>query len=193
MQTPKDVTMKLLSTHDTGLPVWGKTKFTVMSSGEVVVWGKTSDETPPAFHIFGPTFAGWKKLSQVKRLCDHYNNVRILPITVNNKEQLAISCFDCETIKLYNLDTLQVTTTFNNPKYYPSLMSHGENGKLYVMHNVKGDKPVMELDCSEETFSGPGKIVQSGLENYYSMHYIPSPHRLIVFSQNIEPQEQSEL
>ena len=108
--------------------------------------------------------------------------MKILPITVNNKEQLAVSCFECETVKLYNLDTLQVTTAFHDPKYYPGRMSHGENGKLYVVHSVKGEKKVLELDCSGETFSGPSKIVQSGMGIYYSMCYIPAPHRLIVFS-----------
>ena len=112
-----------------------------MSSGEVVVWGKTSDETPPVFHIFSLTSAGWKKLREVKCLCDH-DNQNILPITVNNKKQLAVSClyWKCNIIKLYNLDTLQVTTAFHNPKYYPGRMSHGENGKLYVVHSVKGEK-----------------------------------------------------
>ena len=66
-------------------------------------------------------------------------------------------------------------------------MSHGEKGKLYVVHVVKGGIQVLELDCSRETFSGPGKIVQSGMERYYDMCYIPSPHRLIVLSDNYEP------
>ena len=181
MQTPNDVTLKLLSTHDTGLPFWTWTKFTVMSSGQVVVLGKTSEETPPAFHIFSLTSVGWKKLREVKCLCDH-DGVKIIPVTVNNKEQLAVSCLSCETIRLYNLDTLKVTTAFHNPKYYPSGMCHGENGKLYVVHSVNGGIPVLELGCSGETFSGPSKIVQSGMEMYYSMCYIPAPHRLIVFS-----------
>ena len=168
--------------HDTGLPFWGYTRFTVMSSGQVVIWGKTSEETPPAFHIFSLRSAGWKKLREVKRLCDHDDNVHILPITVNKKEQLAVSCPDCETIKLYNVDTLQVTNAFHDTNYYPGAMSHGEKGKLYVVHQVKSEKKVMELDCSGKTFSGPNKIVQSGMEWYYGMYYIPSPHRLIVLT-----------
>ena len=157
-----------------------------MSSGQVVVWGKTSKETPPAFHIFSLTSTEWKKLREVKRLCEH-DHVNILQITVNNKKQLAVSCFYCHSIKLYSLDTLQVTTAFHDPKYYPGGMCHGKNSKLYIMHSVKGDTPVLELDCSGETFSGPRKTVQSGMERCYSIHYVPSPHRLIVLSLNIEP------
>ena len=153
-----------------------------MSSGEVVLWGKTSEETPSAFHMFNLTSKGWKKLKEVKRLCDHDNNMFIIPITVNNKEQLAVSCFECETIKLYNLNTLQVTTAFHVPKYYPGGLSHGEKGKLYIADCVKDDIPIVELDCSEERFSGPSKIMQSGMETYHSIHYIPSPLRLIVLS-----------
>ena len=167
--------------HDTGLSFWGYTRFTVMSSDEVVIYGKTSEETPPAFHIFKLRSGGWKKLRQLKRLCEH-DDVHILPITVNKKEQLAVSCFDCETVKLYNLDTLQATTAFHDTNYYPGNMSHGEKGKLYVVHQVNGEKKVMELDCSGETFSGPSKIVQTGMEMMYRMCYIPSPHRLIVLT-----------
>ena len=151
-----------------------------MSSGQVVVWGKTSEEILPAFHIFSLISSGWKKLREVKCLCDH-EGVKIIPITVNNKEQLAVSCWSCETVKLYNLDTLQVTTAFYDPKCYPGSMCHGENGKLYVVHRVKGH-PVFELDCSAETFSGPCKIVQSEMEIYFGMCYIPAPHRLIVLT-----------
>ena len=157
-----------------------------MSSGQVVVRGKTSEETPPAFHIFSLTSTGWKKLREVKRLCDH-DNVYVLPITVNNIEQLAVSCHACRIIKLYNLDTLQLTTAFHDPKYYPGRMSHGENGKMHVVQQVCGSVPILELDCSEEMFSGPCKIVQSEITVPYSMHYIPSPHRLIVLSLNIPP------
>ena len=152
-----------------------------MSSGEVVVWGKTSDETPPAFHIFSLTSTGWKKLREVKRLCDH-DRVNILPVNIKNKEELAVSCFDCQSIKRYNLDTLQVTTAFHDPKYYPGFMCHGENGKLYIMHGVKGDTKVLELDCSGETFSGPSKIIPFRIETYYSLNNIPSPHNVLIFT-----------
>ena len=151
-----------------------------MSSGQVVVWGKLSDETPPAFHIFSLTSTELRKLREVKRLCDH-DNQNILLISVNNKEQMAVSCCECNTVKLYNLDTLQVITAFHNSKYYPDRMCHGENSKLYIVHSVK-DHPVMELNRMEETFSGPNKIVQSGMEGYYSIHYIQSPHRLIILT-----------
>ena len=184
MQSWKQVTpYKFLSTHHTDLQYWGYTQFTVMSSGQVVLWGKTSDETPATLRIFSITSTGLRKLRKVKRLCDH-DRQNILLISVNNKEEMAVSCCECNTIKRYNPDTLQVITAFHN---YPGAMCHGENGKLNVVHSVKGEKRVMELDCSEETFSGPSKMVQSGMEKYYSMHYIPSPHRLIVLSLNIEP------
>ena len=151
-----------------------------MSSGEVVLWGKTSDEASPAFHIFSLTSAGWKKLRGVKCLCDH--DVYILPVNINNREKLAVSCWNCQSIKLYNLDTLEVTTAFHDPKYYPTVLCHGENGKLFAMNGVKGDEKALELDCSEETFSGPSKIIQPGLDIYYTLYYIPSPHKLLVFS-----------
>ena len=198
----RHVRLQLLSTNGTGLQNWGYTRFTVMSSGEVVVWGKTSDKTkqkgltlpklflkmkeafdeiPPAFHIFSLTSTGWKKLREVKRLCDH-DIVNILPVNIKNKEQLAVSCFECETIKLYNLDTLQAITSFHNLKYYPASMCHGENGKLCVVHGIKGDTKVLELDYSGEPFSGPSKIIPFRINRYYGLYYIPSPHKLLIIT-----------
>ena len=177
------MTLDLQSTNDTGLSYWTWTKFTVISSGQVIVKGKTSDEAEAAFHIYNQTSAGWKKVKQIKRLCEH-DGVDFLPINVNNKEQLAVSCFHCRTIKLYNLDTLDATIAFHDPKYYPGPMCHGENGKLYVMHSVKGGVPVLELDCTTLLFTGPSQIIQSGMETLYSIYYIPSPHKLLVFSEN---------
>ena len=118
---------------------------------------------------------------EVKRLCDH-NNVNILPVNINNKEQFAVSCRYCKSIKLYNLDTLQVTTAFHNPKYRPGCMCHGENGKLYVIDAVKDDIKSLELDCSRESFSGPSKIIPSGTDRHYALHYIPSPHKGLIIT-----------
>ena len=151
-----------------------------MSSGEAVLWGKASDKASPAFHIFSLIPAGWKKLREVKHLCEH-ERVYILPVTINSKEQLAVSCWKCQSIKLYNLDTLKVTTAFYDLKYRPGRMYHGEDGKLYVVHGEKGDTNALEVNCSEETFSGPCKIIQSGLVNYFALCYISS-HKLLVFT-----------
>ena len=177
----RHVRLRHLLINDTGLQTWDWSRFTVMSSGEDVVWGKTSDETPPAFHIFSLTSTGWKKLRNMKRLCDH-DCVNILPVNIKNKEQIAVSCLYCQSIKLYSLDTLQVTTAFHNPQYYPSSMCHGENVKLYVVHAVEGAAAkALELGYSEEAFSRPNKIIQSGMNKFSILHYIPSPHKVLIF------------
>ena len=64
-------------------------------------------------------------------------------------------------------------------------MSPGDGEVLYIVHDVKGI-PVLELNTEQIPFTGPSKTILSGMEDYFSMHYIPAPHKLIVFSSNTE-------
>ena len=88
-QIPHHIDLQPLSSHDTGLNVWGKTRFTVLESGIIVFWGKTSEQTPAAFHLYQNTSTGFIKLREVKRLCQH-EIVLLLPAAMDNKE--SISC-----------------------------------------------------------------------------------------------------
>ena len=179
-QIPQHVEVQLLSTHDTGLQYWGWTKFTVMKSGVVVLWGKTSEQTPAAFHLYNNTSTGFTKIREVKGLCEH-DFPTLLPVTMNNTEFLAVACPACHMIRLLNLETEEVTVAFHDQRVYPAVMSHGEGDVIYLVHSVKG-LPVLELNTGRLPFSKLSRTIQSGMETYYSMHYIPSPHRLIVLT-----------
>ena len=156
-----------------------------MESGIVVLWGKTSEQTPAAFHLYNPS-TGFTKLPEVKGLCEH-DSQKLLPVTMNNKELLAVSCFDCEMIRLLDVETRDVTVAFQDSRFYPGRMSHGEGDVMYVVHAVKGAKPVLELNTAQVPFTGPVTTIQSGMEEYFGLCYIPSPHRLIVLSRVSEP------
>ena len=157
-----------------------------MESGIVVLWGKTSEQTPAALHLYQNTSTGFTKLPEVKGLCEH-DYPKLLPVTINNKELLAVSCWDCEMIRLLDVETRDVTVAFHDSRFRPTRMSHGEGDVMYVVHGVKGAVQVLELHTAQVPFTGPVRTIQSGMERYYSMCYIPSPHRLIVLSLNKEP------
>ena len=153
-----------------------------MESGIVVLWGKTSEQTPAAIHLYNPS-TGFTKLPEVKGLCEHDLQF-LLPVTMNNEELLAVSCFYCRMIRLLDVQNEDVTVTFHDSRFYPGVMSHGEGDVMYVVHEVNGRFPVLELNTAQVPFTGPVRTIQSGIEMYYGMCYIPSPHRLIVLSDN---------
>ena len=150
-----------------------------MESGIVVLWGKPSEQTPAAFHLYN-TSTGFTKLPEVKGLCEH-DRQNLLPVTMNNKELLAVSCPYCEMIRLLDVENEDVTVAFHDSRFYPGVMSHGEGDVMYVVHGVKGF-PVLELNTAQVPFTGPVRTIQSGMEEYFGLCYIPSPHRLIVLS-----------
>ena len=61
-------------------------------------------------------------------------------------------------------------------------MSHGEVDVIYLVHSVKGNKPVLVLNTGHLPFSKLSRTIQSGMEGYYSFHNIQTPHRLIALS-----------
>ena len=152
-----------------------------MESGIVVFRGKTSEQTPAAFHLYN-TSTGFTKLQEVKGLCEH-DRQNLLPVTMDNKELLAVSCRLCQMIRLLDVENEDVTVAFHDSRFYPGRMSHGEGDVMYVMHSLKGAKsPVLELNAAQVPFTGPVRTIQSGIERYFGLCYIPSPHRLIVLS-----------
>ena len=173
------VDLQLLSTHDTKLQTWDTTRFTVMESGLVVMWEKTSEQPPAAFHLYQK---GLKRLREVKGLCEHNMYVYLLPMTMNNKHLLAVRCAGCEVIRLLDLETEEVTVAFHDQRYYTGRMCHGEGNIMYAAHAVRGAIQVLELNTGHVPFTGPTRTIQSGMKQYYSLHYIPSPNRLTVIS-----------
>ena len=92
-------------------------------TGQVVIWGKTAKADSPALHIYNFSFDTWRKERIQSGLCEHTHDISILPVTVQQQQQLlAVSCFHCNKIRLYNMKTRLVITAFHDPNYFPSLM-----------------------------------------------------------------------
>ena len=150
-----------------------------MESGLVVLWGKTPKETPAAFHMYQNTPDGLIKTREIKGLCEH-DDVNLLPVGVKNKELMAVSCWSCRMIRLLDTETEEVTVAYHNQQYHPAYMCHGEGDVMYVWNN--GMSSVLELNTGHVPFTGLNNTIPSGMERYYSMCYIPSPHKLLVFT-----------
>ena len=161
---------------------WGWTRFTVVDQ-LFILWGKSSDESGPLLHLFLlPSYTGLEKFQELDALCEHEKGVLLQSVREKNKQMLAVSCVRCRMIRLYDVQTGEVTTAFHNKKCYTGGMSPGDGEVLYVVHDVKGTNPVLELNTEQIPFMGPSRTIPSGMQDYHDMHYIPAPHKLIVFS-----------
>ena len=116
--------MAKLSTHETEVKY--ATSFTVMSSGDVIIWGegpkgifKKMFGNPRAFYVYNKSGGKWKRVQILEPLCRHLKPY-LLPVKIKGKEeQLAVSCVDCKAIRLYNLKTGKSSVVFRHEDYRP--------------------------------------------------------------------------
>ena len=160
-----------------------------MESGIVVLLGKTSQQTPAAFHLYRKdTSVGWKTLAEVRAPCEHEECARMYPVHIEKKELLAVSCSRCHMIRLLDTKSKLVTVAFLNERFRPGSMSKGEGTILYALHTVNYQSTsVVQLESGEVPFKGPKKIVHSGLATSYCVCYIPHPYKLLAFTLNNHP------
>ncbi len=169
--------------HDTGLVFWEWTEFTLIpETGQVVIWGKTAEADSPALHIYNGSSDSWQKERTESGFCEHPDFIYLLPVTVQQQQLLAVSCFHCCKIRLYNMKTRESTTAFHDPSCYPGCMCQGEPNQIYVAQNVLDAVSILQLNYSQPQFTLE-KIIQSEREDYCSICFVPS-HRLIVINQN---------
>ena len=159
---------------------------TVMpSGGEVVVHGDNHKEQYAkkclpkyAMHVYKLRHGVWTH-KMIPVTCKH-EGIEMLPLTLDGKERLTVSCPGCKNIRLVNLETGKVRVVYSSTKYKPDYMCHGEDGELYV-NSLGQSFPVMKLDCSGLTFTGPHQTLVSGVDRWCSgLCYVPVPYKLIV-------------
>ena len=195
-QTFKEVTMAKLSTHETEVKY--ATSFTVMSSGDVIIWGegpkgilKKMFGNPRAFYVYNKSGGKWKRTQILEPLCRHLKPY-LLPVKVKGEEeQLAVSCVDCKAIRLYNLKTGNSTVVFRHVEYRPGRMCHGKPGRIFVLAGTeKAELLVLELDYTkgDDEFHIHSKAVTERLYRHYNgmVTYVPSQkEKYVVVSSNI--------
>ena len=109
--------------------------------------------------------------------CKHGCRVGLLCLEISGIEHLAISCSECKDIKLLNLFTTDLTTSYSGKKMLR--MCEGEGNTLYV--EASHDR-VLELDCTQPVFNRTKTLTIKMSGHFKGMCYVPSPHRLLVAS-----------
>ena len=189
-QIPRHVDLQYEVTRDMSLCCWYGTRFTVMESELLVLWGKTSEQTSAAFHLYENSSTGFVKIREMKGLCkkEHEDWTKFQALCVSSKELLAVSCWFCRTIRLLDVKSEEVTIAFHDPQYFPADIRAGEEDMAYVMHDVGSeDFLVLELNTAHVPFTGPNKTIQqsdmeTGLAASFHMCFIPSPHQLLAMT-----------
>ncbi len=180
-QSPRQLRLQHLVTHNNGLVKWNRSRLTLLpSSGTAVLWGKTDESASPALHFYSCSSSASRKLKTLQKLCQHENDVFVLGLLRGKKEMLAVSCRLCKVIRLIDVESGEVSVAFHGGRHYPGAMCLGEAGEMFVVHSVKG-VPILQLNCCTAEFSLI-RSIKSGMERYHSICYIPI-HRLIVITQ----------
>ena len=113
--------------------------------------------------------------------CKH-EGIELLGLSCNGQDRLAVSCPKCQNIKLLNLETEETTMAYSSAEYRPDYMCHGVGGELYV-NSLGQSYPVIKLNYSNLTFTGPNKALDSGLDRWCSgMCFISEPYKCLVLS-----------
>ncbi len=160
------------ATHNTGFSDWCWVRFSVMTSGDVIVCASS----PSVVRSQKRTASGWENLSSITR-CSHDVLAHTEVLKIDDKDMLAVSCRDCLMIRLHNLETGETSVAFHSAEHSPRQMCRGEPGQLFVVcgdqSNGQAEMSVLLLDCSTPTFTLV-KVFLFGVEMYNSsMCYIP--------------------
>ncbi len=184
------IEFKEISSSQTQLMEWGATRSTVLSTGDIVIYGKETESTPPALYIYT---AGGQYKNKLPHVCKHEEEIYLLALNIQGQEYLSVACKSppheggCGQIYTINIKTGKVAVAYQRDGHYPAHMCTGQPGVLYVHDslNVK-DRPILELDCSQLPFTHTGRTIQSGMETMFDMCYSshPQPGMLIFTSQS---------
>ena len=72
----------------------------------------------------------------MKDTCDHDYYVRMLPVVVEGKSRLCVTCPGCEDVKLFSLHSGGCLQAFHDRKLTPYRMCHGKEGRVF-MHSYR--------------------------------------------------------
>ena len=165
---------------------WVETKSTVLSTGDIVLYGRETESTPPALYIYT---AGGQYKNTLPHVCKHEKEIKLLALNIQGQEYLCVSCMlppshgGCGQIYTINIKNGKVAVAYQRDGHYPAHMCTGKPGVLYVHHCVKGE-PILELDCSRLPFTYTGRTIQSGMELMYDMCYSSHPQPMLIFTLN---------
>ncbi len=171
----------------TQLMEWGQTKSTVLSTGDIVLYGRRTEATPTALYIYT---AGGQYKNTLPHVCKHEKNISLLTLNIQDQEYLCVACMNppsqggCGQIYTINIKNGKKDVAYQRDGHYPAHMCTGQPGVMYVRHGVVG-VPILELDCSQLPFTHTGRTIQSGMENMSDMCYSSHPQPgVLIFTFN---------
>ena len=118
-----------------------------LSTGGVVVWGRTSLNQSFKFHFFSST---GNRRKTVQGKCKHDNKLHMLAIVIGGMEYLAVACQDCRNIKLLNVQDMKRKPIFAF-KGSVGPMCLGKAGTLYILEESSGH--ISAVDCTKTKFT----------------------------------------
>ena len=105
----------------------------------------------------------------------------MLPLTIQDKNYLAVSCEDCHVIRLINLDTEEVIEAYYDNRIYPSITNLASEGSLHVLDYKVGKHcrfHVFNCSTTHFQFKHESDIYVNSLR---SVCCIP-PHDILIIS-----------
>ncbi len=141
-----------------------------MTSGHVVLCGRTNEEGPLTHHCYTGVSSDWTKVKEVK-WCHHGGGVNIECVIIEGKEVLAVSCVHCCEIWLHDLETGGTSVAFRVSGFSPGQMCLGEPGQMFVVDSNQVPRRVLLLDCSSADFNLI-EILPFTVQRYNSVCYI---------------------
>ena len=144
------MSQRVILSHETTQKIGPYYQYTscVLSDGSIIIYGRTLHEDNTNFHFF--TKDGKLTDRTVTQLCGHY--IRLLSLIITGTEYLAVSCEDCENIRLINLqdEDQEPILAYTSQEKELGPMCLGEAGTLYTVDDYFD--VVSVLDCSSTTY-----------------------------------------
>ncbi len=156
------------------------------ANGIVVLRGKADTQGPFQFYFFN-----LDESEEVERVwdldvgsetCANHGRAGILGLEVENKNMVAVACYDCGDIKLMKPSSCEVSVVFQYKDFKPYRMCHGDPGKMWVC-SLKAPFSVVELDCSSMAFTLTGREIHPGIKLCTGLSFVPAPFNALVITQ----------
>ena len=161
------------ATIEAGLCNWNHTQFCVMeSTGNVVIVGKEKEDDQPALH-FNKYKNGWQKIRTIPFPCRHSEWFFILPVMIENKECLLVSCWNCRIIWFCDIESGMFKKALREG-FSPGLFCKAEGEYVFIQQCVRGSEDILKVKCSPTGLTvDKGKTVHCNMDTIHSMCYLP--------------------
>ena len=160
------------TTYDTGLCVWNHTRFCVMeSTRNIIILGKENKDDPVSVHIY--SFENeWDKLGR-KPVPYSHDDLDILSTTIENNENLLVSCWKYELIWFLDIHSGKLSEALRTKGYHPAVMCKTEEGYIYIENVLEGLTTIVKVKCTPtELVVDESGTIYGTMENINYMHYL---------------------